>query len=135
MRRRMAATGLAALLMATAVPIAHAGEEWCPWDPTVVISTPAGKNVVVHVTNSAFGAQHLPALKAATITQTVAAAPDGGATDVTLDVLIPNDSFASGFPVRSVASSGPAAAPGTIYAAASGKSGKAMRLKFRLNVP
>ncbi len=138
MRRRMAAAGFAALLIAAATPIVHAdglGAEWCLFDPTVVIQTPQGNTVIVHVTNSTLGMQHLQALKDATITQTVEAAPGGKATNVTLDVLVPDDVFASAFPVRSVASSGPAAAPGTIYDDESGKSGKAVRLKFRLAVP
>jgi len=133
MRRRLVAGAMAALLAVAVVPTASAFEEWCQSDPTVVIRTPSGNTVVVHVTDYALGTQHLQALRDAAITQTVQATSNGQGTDVTLEVLIPDDADGTAFPVRSVASSGPYGG-GTVYDDESGQSGKVVKLKFTLNV-
>jgi hypothetical protein len=133
MKRFTRAALLSLALLATAAPVAQAGDSWCDFDPPILVKTPGGNNVMVHVTNGALGAQHLDALKDAEITYV--ATPAGlGATAVVVTVVVPNDSFGSGFATRSTASSGPYGA-GTIYASATGSAGTPMQLSFTLNVP
>ncbi len=133
MRRRLVAGAVAALLALAVVPTASA-DDWCFGDPTVVIRTPAGNTVVVHATIYALGSQHLQAVRDATIAQTVQATSDGLGTDVQLDVVVPDDQYATGFPVRVVVSTG-ALGGGTVYDDESGQSGKVVKLKFTLSVP
>ena len=123
-RRRLLAPAAALILMATAAPVAFAGDDWCSDDPTLAIKTPGGNNVVVHVTNYALGTQHLPSLKAAAVTYDASSVQGGLATEVTVTVLVPDDSLDSGYAIRSVVSDGPAANPGTIYDDGAGRSGK-----------
>ena len=133
MRRRLV-VGVAAVLLALALTPTVWADEWCQNDPAVVIRTPAGKTVVVHVTNYALGAQHLNALNAARIDQAVRPAANGHGTQVAIEVTVPDDAYASGFPVRSVVSTKPFGR-GTVYDDESGLSGNTLRLSFRLDVP
>ncbi len=106
-----------------------ASDQWCDNDPPVVIRTPGGALVTVYVTNGALGVQHLPAVELASIATDVS--PAGGGTRVRMRVLVPDDPFASGFPTRTVVSTGPFAT-GTIHARASGSSGQPMAMTFTL---
>ena len=133
MRRRLVA-GAAAVLLALALTPTAWADEWCQSDPPVIIRTPAGKVVVVHVTNYALGRQHLKAVVSARIDKSVRPAANGRGTDVGIDVVIPNDAHATGFPVRSVVSTGPFGR-GTVYDDESGVSGNTLRLRFTLDVP
>ena len=129
----MLSTAVAGLgVVAVAAP-AMAGDEWCPTDPAVVVRTPAGNTVVVHVTSWALGAEHAAALRDAAIVTTATAA-SSSATDVEIQVTVPNDAYATGFSTRAVASTLPWEA-GTVLATDGGKSGQAMKLRFRLDVP
>ena len=94
--------GGAALVSGTGVA---AADDWCGDDPMVRIITPAGKNMVVRVTDYALGIQHLPALKLASYSYSVAPANNGTATAVTLNVLIPGDALDPAFPTRTVVTS------------------------------
>ena len=124
---------MALLALTAGVPAASA-EEWCDTDPTVIVRTPGGSTVVVHATIGVQSSDHLSAARAATIAQTVQATNDGLGTNVQLDVVVPDDQYATGFPVRVVASSGPFGG-GTVYDDESGQSGKVVKLKFTLSVP
>ena len=119
-------------MVAVAAP-AMAGDEWCPADPAVVVRTPAGNTVVVHITIWALGAEHAAALRDAAIVTSVTAA-SSSATDVEIQVTVPDDAYATGFSTRVVASTHPWEA-GTVLATDAGKSGQAMKLRFRLDVP
>ena len=116
-----------------AVPAALAGEEWCSDDPEVVITTPAGHTVVVHVTNYGRGARYLPAVAAARTWHARQAVPGQAATDVWVYSVIPNYRFER-FDVRAVTSTG-LDATGTILASAAGRSGDKLTMYFRLAVP
>jgi hypothetical protein len=126
---------LSALLLVHPSP-AGAAAEWCDTDPLVVIVTPAGNLVPVYVLVGALGIQHLAAAQAASllVATDTAAAAGGRATRVTLTVRVPNDLFASGFPVRSAASTGPLET-GLVYADTDGVGGNPMMLRFTLDVP
>src|SRR5687767_3132230 len=106
---------------------------WCETDPAVVVHTPGGSTVVVHLTNAALGTEHAAALRAATITTTVQAG-SGSTTDVEVEVTVPDDAHATRFATRSVVSTGPWG-DGTVLATDTGKSGQPMKLRFRLDVP
>ncbi|HEU5317610.1 MAG TPA: hypothetical protein VFX49_15965 [Chloroflexota bacterium] len=134
MKRSLLSLLLALLCVVWLAPAALAEEEWCPIDPNLVVRTPGGNTVVVHVTNYAFGSQHVPALRAASIEYAVQSVPGLAATDVDVTVLVPDDAYASGFPTRTVASTQPFEG-GIILARDDGKSGQPMRLRFRLDVP
>jgi hypothetical protein len=137
--RRGAALALALLLVGMPAPAAMADEiaEWCEVDPALVVPTPAGRTVVLHVTNHGLGVEHLGAVRQAEISLT--ARPVGGgpaeaeAVLVEVVVAIPLGAGGQAFPTRSVVATGPRAT-GTVLAAASGASGDAMSMRFRLNV-
>ena len=135
-RRRflMALIGVCLLAALTWAPVTLAGAEWCDTDPLVLVQTPGGATVPVYVTNGALGVEHLPAVLLAAISYTASPTNGGRATLVKMDVVVPDDEFASRFPTRSVASTGPMAT-GAIYASTTGYSGKVMRLVFKLDVP
>jgi hypothetical protein len=134
MRRVVAAIVLGCCLLLSAhlaAPGASAGAQWCDTDPVVVIATPAGALVPVYVNNGVLGLEHESTVLLASMPYTVV--PVAGGTEVHLSVTIPNDLLAKGFPTRSVVSTGPLGT-GTIYATASGVSGKPMLLTFTLDV-
>ena len=135
--RRFLMTLIGVSLLAAApvwTPATLAGAQWCDTDPLVLIETPGGATVPVYVTNGALGTEHLPAVLLAAMTYTASPTDGGSATLVKLDVVVPDDEFASHFPTRSVASTSPMAT-GAIYASTTGYSGEVMRLVFKLDVP
>ena len=125
---------LAFALLVGLAPDVDAGAQWCEADPLVTITTPSGNTVPVYVTNGAQGEEHLPAVLAAKMDYTVQATDGGQATLVRMTVLIADDHFETHFATRSVVSTGPLKT-GTIYATATGHSGQAMHLAFKLDVP
>ena len=124
---------MALLALTAAAPTAWA-DEFCETDPVVTVRTPGGNTVVVHATIGVPTSDHLPAARAATVAQTVEATSDGQGTNVQLEVVVPDDQYATGFPVRVVASSGPFGG-GTVYDDEGGQSGKVVKLKFTVNTP
>jgi hypothetical protein len=134
LRRIVVAVVLGCCLLLSAqlaAPGASAGAQWCDTDPVVVIITPSGVLVPLFVNNGAQGVEHQPAVLLASMPYTVT--PVDGGTEVHLNVTVPNDLFARGFPTRSVVSTGPLGT-GTVYATAYGVSGKPMQLTFTLDV-
>jgi hypothetical protein len=127
----------AALILASlwaSVPVASAGAEWCEDDPLVVIHTAGGKDVPLHVTNYAEGKEHLAALRTAHIDVQTEPAQRGQATRATITVQVADDGGRSPFRTRSVVSTGPNAA-GTVLAQDNSRSGRAMVLRFTLDLP
>ncbi len=112
------------------VPVAQAGEQWCEYDPLLVITTPQGNKVPVFYLTGAQGLQHSAATQLAAVSYT--AKPSGKGTLVDVTVTVPNDVFATGFLTRVKISSGPW---GTlkVYGVDDGTSGKAMRVSFHLD--
>jgi hypothetical protein len=91
MKRRIALAALSAgLLLGSAIRVASA-DDWCSDDPAVNIKTPAGRSMVVKVTDYALGTQHAPALKNVTYSYVATPDLDGVSTDVVLTVVIPDD--------------------------------------------
>jgi hypothetical protein len=136
MRLLIVALGVLLALSGTVAP-AKAGAEWCDTDPLVLVQTPGGAIVPVFILVGAQGLEHLPAALAASLlatSHTVETTLGGRATDVTLQVTVPDDLFARGFPTRATVSSGPLGS-GKIHAKAEGKSGTTMILRFTLPVP
>jgi hypothetical protein len=126
---------VAALLCAGSLASAVSADgEWCETDPVVLVRTPAGNQAMVHVTLYGLGTEHQAALRAATISYTTQSVSGQAATDVEIQVVVPDDQSAAGFSVRSVASTLPYAS-GTVLASDAGKSGLAMKLRFRLDQP
>lgn len=126
---------LATLLLGLVLlfPAPAAGAEWCDTDPLVVIRTPRGMLVPVYVTSGALGIEHQPAVLLAAIDYTVKSLGVSG-TQVRMTVRVPDDAFATSFPTRTVASSGPFAT-GIVYDRADGVSGEDMVMTFTLDVP
>jgi hypothetical protein len=106
--------------------------QWCEHDPPVVVTTPGGSPVVLHVTNYGKGLMHRSAVESATICHASWRAQDGATTDVTISVLIPDDDE-RGFATRTVVSTEPNGA-GDVLDTGSGLSGEMMTLQFRLNL-
>jgi hypothetical protein len=105
--RSLIAFMLAALLFVgftASVPQVGAMEEWCEDDPPVVLTTPAGNQVLVYVTSGALGIQHLPSVQVAQIVTGVQPANGGAATQVTTRVTVLNDVFGSDYPTRTTVS-------------------------------
>ena len=133
------------MLVWVPVPAAAQGAdaiaEWCEVDPALVVRTPAGRVVVLHVTTSGLGREHLGAVRQATISSTTSpvgggpdpAGPDG-AFRVEVVVEVPLGAGGQRFATKSVVSTRPFAG-GTVLAAVSGQSGSPMRLAFRLDEP
>ncbi len=105
---------------------------WCEHDPPVVVTTPGGRPVVLHVTTYGKGLMHRPAVESATISHAARWARDGATTDVTVSVLIPGDDYEHHFPTRTVVSTEPNGA-GDVLDTGIGHSGEMMTLRFRLN--
>lgn len=133
MKRLLLLSGLVVLLLMAIAPTASAAIFWCEDDPLVKFVTPAGNVVEVHVTNYGEGSENLSAVQAAAISYKVKSTDGGRGTKVEITVLIPENNGES-FKTRSVVSTGEFAT-GVIYDEANGKSGKPMKLKFKLDVP
>ena len=129
----MLSNAVAVLGVGVLAPAVSAADEWCADDPAVVIRTPGGNTVVVHVVNEALGTEHAAAVRKAAITTSTRRA-GASATEVEIQVTVPNDASAAGFSTRTSASTLPWGR-GTLLATATGKSGRAMKLRFRLDVP
>ena len=137
--QRLIATAILVVLLSTAgiPPRRVAASDWGDTDPVVTVQTPAGNVVPVYVLIGVLGAEHLPSAQAASIVNTtylVRAKTGGDATGVRLHILIPDDSFGSGFPTRATASSGPMGG-GIVYDRSEGTSGVEPVLVFTLDVP
>ena len=134
MKTTLRAALLAVLLLQVVAPRVGAMEEWCDDDPPIVVKTPAGNSVLLYVTNSALGVQHLPAAQLAKITYTVQPIPGASATRVTVQVTVPGDVLSSSFATRTAVSTGPLKT-GTVYGTATGSANQSMVVSFRLNQP
>jgi hypothetical protein len=133
MRRLLTALTAGLLLLAGTVAPALAGDTWCDIDPVVTLTTPAGHQVTVFVVDRG-PIEHAVSLLYPYITVYTQPARGGTATDVTLDIVVPNDSFGSDYAVASEVWSGPDKL-GVRYDAQSGVAGQTIRLRFTLNVP
>ncbi|MBI3974026.1 MAG: hypothetical protein HY332_22335 [Chloroflexi bacterium] len=122
-----------ALLFAASATSVSAAETWCDTDPPVVITTPAGNQVVVYVVNGG-PAEHVTSLTYPAISVTVNPIQAGTATSVHLTAVIPDDLFGSHYSVTSEIWSGPART-GMLYANRSGYSGEPLPMQFTLDVP
>ena len=115
-----------------AVPVAHAGDDWCMDDPSVPVVTPAGNTVVVNVTTAALGTQHLAALQAIHIDK-VSTLDVGGGTLAKITFTVPDDAWGTRFAVHATATMVGSAGP--IVSATGGQSGSPMTLTVHLDVP
>jgi hypothetical protein len=133
-KRLLIALVTTALLLCSAVPSAFA-DDWCSDDPPVRIQTPAGRSVVVKVTDFALGTVHQNTLKLVTYSYVATPTLDGK-TKVVLIVNIPGDSYSPTFQTRSVVSSA-ADDNGKVYSVLSnlyGVAGTAIVHTFTLDV-
>lgn len=153
MNRRFALSSLlAGTLTAVAAPAAFGAAEWCEDDPLVVIKTPTGKTLPLHVTNYAEGRENQPYLALVPdnqevsnpwISWSVLQAKRGGKKpkgapaasvewDVTIRVTIHTDpGDGKRFKTKTVASSGEFA-EGTLYDEAKGTANREMELRFSI---
>jgi hypothetical protein len=114
-------------------PPGLASNTWSDTDPILVIVTPGGHQVPLYVNNGVFGAQHLASAQVAKMAYTVQRASNGTSTKVVLTVTIPNDTFGSGYPTRTIPSTG-AFGTGLVYGITYGTSGTVMKVTFFLPV-
>jgi hypothetical protein len=134
MKRRMVIFPILALLLGAALaPPALASNSWSDTDPRLVIVTPAGHRLPVHLTIGVLGVEHLPAARAAVVGYTVQPSASGTATAVALTVTVPNDSLSPHFQTRTIVSSERFGA-GVVYGQAYGSSGHPMQVSFTLPV-
>ena len=137
-RRRFLGVAAALPLAVWAQP-ALAGEEWCEFDPAMLLTTPHGNQLLVYVTQFGVGLQHLVDLEAATLSYAAGSSnrPDGDGTLDTvfsISVTIPSDPIDGAFSTMVKVSSGPDAT-GTIYASVNGTSGVTSTLVFTVPLP
>ena len=132
LRRALALTAAAVGTASTAGQVL-ASDTWCDVDPVQLVVTSGGKIVPIFVTNGAPSPLYAPQLLLAAISHTVRSVDGGAASLVTVSVTVPNAPLGQSFPARSVVTSGPA---GTlhVYASATGTSGRAMTMQFKLPV-
>jgi hypothetical protein len=134
MARTLVAVGIALLLLVGSVTTGGASEEWCEYDPVVLVTTPGGSVVPVYLLIGAAGLENLPLVTAAQYSRIVEPTDAGRATLVRLEVLVPKRLDGGTFSTRVTASTG-AYATGTILDTETGLSGEPMPLTFRLGVP
>ncbi len=138
-RRSFCMTAGAALLSAAWAASVRAAEEWCTFDPAMVLTTPHGNEVVVYVAQSGQGLQHLGDLQAATLSysstgRNLSGRHDDTATQFHIFVTVPSDPIDGTFATMVQVSSGPNAS-GTIYATAQGPSGTTLDAVFTVPLP
>ena len=134
MARSLIAVGIALLLLVGSATTGGASEEWCEYDPVVLVTTPEGRVVPVYLLIGAAGLENLPLVTAAQYSRIVEPTDAGRATLVRLEVLVPRRLDGGTFPTRVTASTG-AHATATILDTETGLSGEPMPLKFKLGVP
>ena len=133
-RRTLLAAAAAVAMLPLGVTSVSAAE-WCDTDPPVRIQTPAGRSIVVKVTDYALGSEHLTALGQMTYSYVATPTLDGQGTDVTLIVSIPTDSFSPTFQTRSKVSSAADENSNVyqVYSDQYGSAGQPIVHQFRLN--
>jgi NhaP-type Na+/H+ or K+/H+ antiporter len=134
MARTLVAVGIVLLLLVGSVTTGGASEEWCEYDPVVLVTTPGGRVVPVYLLIGAAGLENLPLVTAAQYSRIVEPTDAGRATLVRLEVLVPKRLDGGTFSTRVTASTG-AHATGTILDTETGLSGEPMPLTFKLGVP
>jgi hypothetical protein len=134
MARTLVAVGIVLLLLVGSVTTGGASEEWCEYDPVVLVTTPGGRVVPVYLLIGAAGLENLPLVTAAQYHRIVEPTDAGRATLVRLEVMVPTRLGGGTFPTRVTASTG-AHATGTILDTETGLSGEPMPLTFKLGVP
>jgi hypothetical protein len=134
MARVLVAVSVVLLLLTGSVRGSYASEEWCEYDPVVLVTTPGGSIVPVYLLIGAAGLENLPLVTAAQYNRIVEPTNSGRATLVRLEVLVPRRLDGGVFPTRVTASTGPHAT-GTILDTVTGTSGEPMPLRFKLDVP
>ena len=137
MRRRnalsLAPAATAATLLISSPRAALASDTWCDVDPVQIVITSGGRLVPIFVTNGAPSLLYVAQLLLAKISHTVQSVDGGTASLVTVKVTVPNALFGRSFPTRSVVSSGPLGLL-NVYATATGTSGQAMTMQFKLPI-
>lgn len=128
----LATTTAATATVATA-PAAFAADGWCDVDPIQLVITSGGNIVPIFVTNGAPSLLYVAQLLLAKISHTTQSADGGKSTLVTVKVTVPNGLLGKTFPTRTVVSSGPLGLL-KVYGTATGTSGKAMTVQFKLPV-
>jgi hypothetical protein len=136
MRRFLFAVVAVVCLFATQISPSKAAAEWCEHDPLVILTTPQGKTVQVHVTTYALGTQYAANLDRAVITYVAIPTRSGAGRGTRFEVfvLVPEGPRDPQFKTRAVLSSGPDAT-GTVYDEAEGRSNRPMRLTFEVAIP
>jgi hypothetical protein len=134
MARVLVAVSVVLLLLTGSVRDSYASEEWCEYDPVVLVTTPGGSIIPVYLLIGAAGLENLPLVTAAQHSRIVEPTDMGRATLVQLEVLVPRRLGGGTFATRVTASTG-VHATGTILDTETGLSGEPMPLKFKLGVP
>src|SRR5687768_14129920 len=139
MRRRTAlrttfATAAATTATALTAPAAFAASEgWCDVDPVQLVITSGGKIVPIFVTNGAPSLLYAAQLLLAKMQTTVQSVDGGKASLVTVKVTVPNGLLGKTFATRTKVSSGPLGLL-KVYGTATGTSGSAMTVQFKLPI-
>ena len=127
------ATTTAATATVATAPAVFAGDAWCDVDPIQLVITSGGKIVPIFVTNGAPSLLYVAQLLLAKMSTTTQSADGGKSTLVTVKVTVPNGLLGKTFPTRTVVSSGPLGLL-NVYGIATGMSGSAMTVQFKLPV-
>ena len=123
----------AAALTTVAAPAAFAGDAWCDIDPVQLVITSGGKLVPIFVTNGAPSLLYVTQLLLAKMQTTVQSVDGGTASLVTVKVTVPNGLLGKTFATRTKISSGPLGLL-KVYGTATGTSGSAMTVQFKLPI-
>jgi hypothetical protein len=114
---------------------AEASDEWCDTDPLLLIETPQKHTVLVYYMTGVQTPLQVGLALLGLLTVSYTAVPaQGGGTQVTVNVLVPNGLLGTRYPARLTVSS-QAMGTGTVYGRDTGLTGEALTVQFHLSTP
>jgi hypothetical protein len=121
--------------VAPGAAVVQASDEWCDTDPLLLIVTPQLNVVPVFYMTGVRLPQHLALALLGLLTVSYTAVPaQGGGTQVTVNVVVPNGLLGARHDARLKVSSG-ALGTGTVYGTDTGLTGEALTVQFHLSTP
>jgi hypothetical protein len=113
---------------------AEASDEWCDTDPLLLLITPQGNVVPLFYMTGVRLARHLALALLGLLTVSYTAVPaQGGGTQVTVNVVVPNGLLGARHDARLKVSTG-ALGTGTVFGTDTGLTGETLTVQFHLSV-
>jgi hypothetical protein len=120
--------------VAPGAAVAQAWDEWCDTDPVLLVVTPQGSIVSLFYMTGVQTALQVGLALLGLLTVSYTAVPaQGGGTQVTVNVRVPNGLLGARYPARLKVSSG-ALGTGTVYGTDTGLTGETLTVQFHLSI-